>query len=299
MTVLPKPVLRVDLPFAKRVSSGKVREIFELGDDLLLVTTDRISAFDVIMNEGVPGKGAVLNGLSRFWFHITRDLVDNHMISTDVDTWDDVPIEHRELLRGRAMRCRKASVLPVEWVVRGHLTGSGYKDYCATGRISGVELPQGLEHASRIEPAILTPSTKAEEGHDVPIAFDEVAARLGTDLAERARDAALRLFERGRDYAAGKGFVIADTKFEFGLIDDRLVLIDECLTPDSSRFWRADEVAPGAHPVSYDKQVVRDYLDGLDWNKQPPPPALPDEILQAASAQYAKIFEALTGQPPY
>lgn len=299
MTVLPTPVLRVDLPFAKKLSSGKVREIFELGEDLLLVTTDRISAFDVVMDEGVPGKGLVLSGLSRFWFDLTRDLVDNHLLSTDVTGWSEVPPGYRELLEGRSMRCRRAEPLPVEWVVRGYLTGSGWKDYERTGEVSGVALPAGLRHASRIEPPILTPSTKAESGHDEPMPFDSVCERVGTEIAETARDLALTLYQRGHDYALRKGFVLADTKFEFGIRGDKLLLIDECLTPDSSRFWPADQVGPGEHPESFDKQVVRDYLAGLDWDRQPPPPKLPPEILARTSEQYVKIYEALTGLEPF
>jgi len=299
MTVLPQPVLDVDLPFAERVAKGKVREIYDLNGDLLLVTTDRISAFDVVMAEGVPGKGIVLTGLSRFWFGMTRDIVDNHMISTEVETWADVPIEHRDVLAGRTMRCKKAEVLPVEWVVRGYLTGSGFKDYKKTGAVCGIELAEGLDHASRIEPAILTPTTKAESGHDMPMTYAEVENTVGVELAARARDTALTLYRRGHDYAMQKGFVIADTKFEFGMCDDRLILIDECLTPDSSRFWPADQVSPGAKPESFDKQVVRDYLDGLDWDKTPPPPQLPDDVLGAAASQYAKIYRTLTGQKAY
>ena len=288
--------LTLDLPFARHLSSGKVREIYELGDDLLLVTTDRLSAFDVVMNEGIPGKGQVLCGLSRFWFQLTRDLCDNHMLSTEVDDWPEVPEEYREQLRGRSMRCRKAEVLPVEWVVRGYLTGSGFKDYNASGAVSGVELPPGMQHAQRIEPAILTPSTKAETGHDEPISFDEVRQIVGDADAERCRELALALYARGHDYASAKGFVIADTKFEFGKVGDRVFLIDECLTPDSSRFWRSEEVAPGARPESFDKQVVRDWLETLDWNKQPPPPTIPNEILEGASQRYQHIYETLTGQ---
>jgi len=297
MTVLPKPVLEADLPFATKINSGKVREIFELGDDLVLVTTDRISAFDVVMNEGVPGKGIVLNRLSAFWFRLTRDLCDNHMLSTEPETWPEVPPEYHELLAGRSMRCKKAEPLPIEWVVRGYLTGSGWKDYQNTGEVSGVALPEGLQHASRIEPAILTPSTKAESGHDEPISFEQVSDLIGADIAEQVRSLALALYKRGHDYAQSKGFVIADTKFEFGMRDGKIVLIDECLTPDSSRFWPADQVAPGKYPESFDKQVVRDYLSNLDWNKTPPPPPLPDEILKRAAEQYTKIHEALTGQP--
>lgn len=296
----PTEILQVDLPFARKISSGKVRELFELGDDLLLVTTDRVSAFDVVMREGIPGKGIVLTGLSSFWFRITRDLCDNHLLSTDVDEWDDVPEESRDLLRGRTMRCRKAEVLPVEWVVRGYLTGSGYKDYNADGAISGVRLPEGLEHASQFDAPILTPSSKAEHGeHDEPISFERCQELVGEDCAEQARALALAIYERGRSYAAEKGFVIADTKFEIGRVGERLILVDECLTPDSSRFWLADDVAPGAKPLNFDKQVLRDWLDGLDWNKQAPPPTLPAEIRERTAAQYVRIYEALVGQKPW
>ncbi len=297
---VPNEVLTVDLPFAKKLASGKVRELFELGDELLLVTTDRVSAFDVVMNEGIPGKGIVLTGLSCFWFRLTRDLCDNHLLSSDVDSWDDVPDGAKDVLRGRTMRCRKASVLPLEWVVRGYLTGSGYKDYLASGAISGITLPQGLEHASRLEAAILTPSTKAARGeHDEAISFEGACELVGKELAIKGRDLALALYERGRTYAATRGFVIADTKFEFGRIGERILLVDECLTPDSSRFWRSEDVAPGKRPESFDKQVIRDYLDGLDWNKKAPPPPLPRELREQASRQYVALYEALTGLAPW
>ena len=296
MTSLPEIVLQIDLPAAKKINSGKVREIYELGDDLLLVTTDRVSAFDVVMAEGIRGKGYVLNEIARFWFDRTQDLVPNHFISINVDDWPEVPEDQREQLRGRSLRCKRALPLPVEWVVRGYLTGSGYKDYLATGEVSGIRLPDGLQHASRFDPPILTPSTKAETGHDMPISFEETVSLVGQEIAEKCRDLALALYERGHSYAMEKGFVIADTKFEFGMRNGEVMLIDECMTPDSSRFWPSDQVQPGAHPESYDKQVIRDYLDTLDWDKTPPPPPLPDEIRAKATARYLHIFEALTGE---
>ncbi len=286
-------VLSTDLPFANKLGTGKVRDLYELGGDLLLVTTDRISAFDVVMNEGIPGKGTVLTEVSAFWFDKLGEIVPNHMISTDVDSWDDVPAEYRDTLRGRTMRCKRAEPLPVEWVVRGYLTGSGWADYQREGAVSGVTLAAGLQHASQIEPAILTPSTKAETGHDEPISFEQVIDLVGKDIAEKARDAALTLYRTGRDHAATRGFVIADTKFEFGMLDGEMVLIDECLTPDSSRFWPADEVKPGGKPTSFDKQVLRDYLLSTDWNKQPPPPALPDEVVEKTAQTYTQIRERL------
>jgi phosphoribosylaminoimidazole-succinocarboxamide synthase len=271
-----------------------VRDLYVLGDDLLLVATDRISAFDVVMAEGIPGKGEVLTAVSSFWFEKLADVVANHLISTDVDDWPDLPAAHRNLLRGRTMRCRRAEPVPVEWVVRGYLTGSGYKDYQRDGTVSGVRLPAGLQHCSRIDPPILTPSTKAEEGHDLPIDFEAVVGLVSEPVARKARDKALELYASGRDFAQSRGLVIADTKFEFGLLDGALLLIDECLTPDSSRFWPAEEVTPGGHPTSFDKQVLRDYLAASGWNKEPPPPKLPDEVVQNTARTYREIRERLT-----
>jgi phosphoribosylaminoimidazole-succinocarboxamide synthase len=287
-------VLSVDLPFARRLGRGKVRELFELNGDLLLVATDRISAFDVVMAEGIPGKGRVLTETSSFWFKQLASVCNNHLLSTDVASWDDVPAEYRDMLRGRTMRCRMCKPLPVEWVVRGYLTGSGWKDYQKTGVVSGVQLPAGMQHASEIDPPILTPSTKAETGHDEPISFEQTVALVGQDIAEQARDAALNLYRTGREYARERGIVIADTKFEFGTLDGELILIDECLTPDSSRFWPADEVQPGGNPTSFDKQVLRNWLAETEWNKQPPPPALPAEVVQGTAATYQEIQRRLT-----
>ena len=234
-----QPVLALDLPFAECLGRGKVREIYQLGTDLLLVATDRISAFDVVMAEGIPGKGRVLTETTAFWLQLLADVCPNHMLSIDVDAWDDVPDNFRGLLRGRSMRCRRCQPLPVEWVVRGYLTGGGWKDYQQHGVVSGIQLPAGMQHASKFDQPILTPSTKAESGHDVPISFAEVVRMIGEPVATAARDAALALYQRGAEYAERRGIVIADTKFEFGLLDGQLVLIDECLTPDSSRFWPA------------------------------------------------------------
>jgi phosphoribosylaminoimidazole-succinocarboxamide synthase len=289
-----QPVLSVDLPFAKRLGRGKVREIFELGSDLLLVASDRISAFDVVMNEGIPGKGRVLTETSAFWFAQLADVVPNHLLSTDVDAWTDVPEQYKPLLRGRTMRCKKCKPLPVEWVVRGFLTGSGWKDYQRDGAVSGVVLAKGLQHASELEPPILTPSTKAETGHDEPISFARVVEMVGEPIAVQARDAALALYRKGREYARKRGIVIADTKFEFGTRDGELMLIDECLTPDSSRFWPAAEVVPGGNPTSFDKQYLRDWLTGTGWNKNPPPPTLPPDVIAKTAATYADIQKRLT-----
>ncbi len=288
-------MVSTDLPFAKRLRRGKVRDLYQLGGDLLLVTTDRISAFDVVMAEGIPGKGKVLTALSAFWFDKLRGIIDHHLLSTDVDGMPDVPAAHRALLRGRTMRCRFAEPLPVEWVVRGYLTGSAWNDYQREGAVSGVTLPRGLLHAARLDPPILTPSTKAETGHDQPIAFPQVEALVGRDLARRARDAALALYRAGREHALRRGIVIADTKFELGVTAaGELLLIDECLTPDSSRFWPAGEVEPGGKPTSYDKQVLRDWLLASGWSKAPPPPPLPAEVVAKTAATYADILARLT-----
>ncbi|MBX3464178.1 MAG: phosphoribosylaminoimidazolesuccinocarboxamide synthase [Planctomycetes bacterium] len=289
------PLSSIDLPFCRRLGRGKVREVFALGDDLLLVASDRVSAFDVVMREAIPGKGQVLTATSAFWFRLLADVCPNHLLSTDVDAWPDVPAEFKPLLRGRTMRCRRCEPLPVEWVVRGYLTGSGWQDYQRTGSISGIALPPGLQHASQLEPPILTPSTKAAQGHDEPISFAEVVARIGAPVAEAARRAALALYRRGAAHARSRGIVIADTKFEFGLLGGRLLLIDECLTPDSSRFWPADEVRPGARPTSFDKQYLRDWLLGTGWDKSPPPPALPAEVVERTAATYRDIERRLTG----
>jgi phosphoribosylaminoimidazole-succinocarboxamide synthase len=287
------PVLTIDLPFGRRLGRGKVRDLYELGGDILLIASDRISAFDVVMREGIPGKGQVLTSTSAFWFQKLAHVCPNHLLSTDVDAWQDVPAAYKPLLRGRTMRCRKAKPLPVEWVVRGFLTGSGWKDYQRDGAVSGVTLPKGLQHASELDPPILTPSTKAATGHDEPIGFERVVAMVGKAVAEQARSHALQLYRSGREFARERGIVIADTKFEFGILDGKVLLIDECLTPDSSRFWPAAEVRPGGNPTSYDKQYLRDWLTGTGWNKTPPPPSLPPEVIAKTAATYEDIARRL------
>ncbi len=294
MRLVSEPLLTVELPSLRRLGRGKVRELFQIGRDLLLVATDRVSAFDVVMQEGIPGKGRVLTALSTFWLQRLRDVVPNHLLSTDVDAWPELTPKERDLLRGRAMRCQTAEPLPVEWVVRGFLTGSGWKDYQRDAAVSGVRLPPGLLHAAELDPPILTPSTKAASGHDEPISFQRTGELVGPAVAAQARDAALELYRRARAYARERGVVIADTKFEFGLQQGRLLLIDECLTPDSSRFWPADEVRPGATPTSFDKQVLRNWLLQSGWNQQPPPPPLPAAIVAQTAATYAEIQRRLT-----
>jgi len=289
-------VLQLDLPGVKKLKSGKVREIFDLGDRLLLVATDRISAFDCIMPNGIPRKGEVLTQISYFWFGQTESFQPNHLISR---TGDPLPpnLEFaRAQLTGRSMIVKKAKPLAIECVVRGYLAGSGWKEYRQNQTVCGIKLPPGLQESSELPEPIFTPATKAETGHDENISFAEAARIVGADLAEEARAASLKIYRFARDYARQRGIIIADTKFEFGLLDGRLILIDEVLTPDSSRFWPADQYAPGKGQPSFDKQFVRDYLETLDWNKTPPAPALPPEVVARTQAKYLEAYERLTGR---
>ncbi len=286
----------IDLP---HLSTGKVRDIYDAGDDrLLMVTSDRLSAFDVVMAEPIPDKGRVLTAMSAFWFERFAHLVQGHLISTDLADLADLGIAADDAeLAGRVMLCRKAEMLPVECIVRGYLTGSAWKEYRTSGTMHGAPLPEGLLESSQLPEPVFTPSTKAEVGdHDINISFGEAADLIGTDLAERVRDVSLRIYAEGAAWAAERGILIADTKFELGLVDGELILCDEVLTPDSSRFWPADHWQPGATPPSFDKQPVRDYLDGLDWDKTPPPPPLGDEVVVATRARYVEAYERITGR---
>jgi phosphoribosylaminoimidazole-succinocarboxamide synthase len=285
------------MPLLKLVNRGKVRDIYDLGEHLLLVTSDRLSAFDVIMNEGIPKKGQVLNQISIFWFNLMSDIIQNHIIATEVD---DFPAEthiYRDQLEGRSMLVKKARPLPVECIVRGYVSGSGWKEYCQKGSICGISLPKGLLESDRLLEPIFTPSTKAELGeHDENISFEETIKLCGQEIAEQIRDKTLEIYCRARDFALGKGIIIADTKFEFGLLEDgSLIWIDEALSPDSSRFWPKDLYRPGGPQPSFDKQFVRDYLETLDWNKQAPPPPLPAEITIKTSEKYQEALFQLTG----
>ncbi len=284
-----------DLPLIGR---GKVRDIYAVGDDhLLIVTTDRLSAYDVVMPDPVPGKGRVLTSLSLFWFRMMSDLIENQLTDLTIDAVIDDSAA-REALRGRALIVRRLKPLPIEAVVRGYLIGSGWRDYRATGATSGITLPPGLEQASRLPKTLFTPSSKAEAGaHDENIGFDDVVELLGENLAEKVRDTSIAIYERAARYALDRGIIIADTKFEFGQDSEgRLYLIDEVLTPDSSRFWPVDGYRTGISPPSFDKQFVRDYLDTLDWDKQAPGPELPQDILDATIAKYTEALERLTGR---
>jgi phosphoribosylaminoimidazole-succinocarboxamide synthase len=284
-----------DLPGILKVRSGKVREIFDLGESLLFVATDRISAYDCIMPNAIPGKGAVLTGLSAFWFR-RLDFVENHLIATNFDDFPERLHPFREQLEGRSMIVKKAAPLPVECVVRGYLAGSGWKEYLAKGGISGEPVPRGYRQSEALPRTMFTPSTKAETGHDESITWDECRRLVGDDVAEQVRATSIRLYEAGRDYAKERGIIVADTKFEFGLMDGRIILIDEVLTPDSSRFWPADRYRVGTNPPSFDKQFLRDYLDMLDWKKRPPAPDLPIEVIRQTARKYREAYERLTGE---
>jgi phosphoribosylaminoimidazole-succinocarboxamide synthase len=289
-------VVETSLSGLKLLGRGKVRDIYEVDGKLLLVASDRLSAFDVVMPDGIPGKGQVLNRISAFWFEHLQDIVPNHMISIDVDRFPAVTKVHAETLRGRAMLCRKAKPLPVECVVRGYLSGSGWAEYREKGAVSGVRLPAGLHESDRLPGPIFTPARKAETGHDENISFDRMVAIVGNETAGKVRSIVLALYDKAAAYALGKGIIIADTKFELGFADGQLILIDEALTPDSSRFWPADGYAPGGPQKSFDKQFVRDYLLTLPWNKTAPGPRLPADVIEKTSRKYREALKILTGK---
>ena len=287
--------MTVDLPL---LHSGKVRDIYDAGDGrLLMVTSDRISAFDVVMAEPIVDKGRVLTAMTSFWFEQFADLICGHLISTDTADLEAVLGARASVdLVGRTMLCHRAEMLPIECIVRGYITGSAWKEYRTSGTMHGTAMPDGLLEASRLPEPVFTPSTKADEGHDVNISYADAVNLVGVQVAEAVREASIACYLRGAEWAAQRGIVIADTKFEFGMVNGHLVLADEVLTPDSSRFWPAEVWAPGVTPPSFDKQPVRDYLDGLDWDKQPPPPALPDEVASATSSRYVEAYERITGR---
>ena len=278
------------------LSTGKVRDIYDAGDGrLLMVTSDRLSAFDVVLDEPIPDKGRVLTAMSAFWFELLADVVPGHLISTDLA---DIPVDDPDPdLAGRVMLCRRAEMLPIECIVRGYITGSAWKEYAADGTMHGTRLPAGLLESVQLPEPVFTPSTKAEVGdHDENVSFDRAVDLVGREVAEQAREVSLELYRRGSAWAAERGIIIADTKFELGMVDGELVLGDEVLTPDSSRFWPADQWTPGATPPSFDKQPVRDYLDGLDWDKTPPPPPLGADVVTATRNRYVEAYERITGR---
>jgi phosphoribosylaminoimidazole-succinocarboxamide synthase len=303
-----EPILQLDLPGVKKLRSGKVRDIFDLGDALLLVASDRISAFDVIMPNGIPRKGEVLTQISHFWFEKFAALVPNHLLRRaseplGVPALAGFPAPQLADLQRRSMIVKKAKPLAIECIVRGYLSGSGWKEYKQSQTVCGIKLPAGLTESAELPEPIFTPSTKAEAGHDENISFEQAQKIVGKDLAAQARDLSLKIYKAGRDYARQRGIIIADTKFEFGLLNGsgdsphgKLILIDEVMTPDSSRFWPADQYQPGRGQPSFDKQFVRDYLETLDWNKTPPGPKLPDDVVAKTSAKYLEAYERLTGK---
>jgi phosphoribosylaminoimidazole-succinocarboxamide synthase len=289
-------VLRLELPGVKKLKSGKVREVFDLGDRLLFVASDRLSAFDVIMPNGIPRKGEVLTQISYFWFAQTATFQPNHLISRADEPLPENLRPFADKLARRSMIVKKAKPLAIECIVRGYLSGSGWKEYKKSQTVCGIKLPAGLTESAELPEPIFTPSTKAEAGHDENISFAQAEKIAGADLAGQARAASLKIYNFARDYARKRGIIIADTKFEFGLDHGKLILIDEVLTPDSSRFWPADQYQPGRGQPSFDKQFVRDYLETLDWNKTPPGPELPPEVIAKTTAKYLEAYERLTGK---
>ena len=286
-------VLTTTLPRCEHVASGKVREIFRAGEGLLIVSTDRVSAFDVILGRGVPGRGIVLTRLSEFWFGKFADRCPHHLITTDLARMPEGVMDDADNLRGRTMYVHEVDIVPVECVVRGYLAGSGWKEYRERGTVCGVALPSGLQESSELPEPIFTPTTKAASGHDMPMTFSEVKEKVGAELAATLRDKSLEIYRAGAAYARERGIILADTKFEFGMRDGTLTLADEVLTPDSSRYWDAEAYEPGRSQDSFDKQIIRDWLETTDWNKEPPPPAVPDEIIAKAASRYEEIAARL------
>ena len=292
---MPRAVDKTELPF-KLFKRGKVRDIYEIDDNLLIVATDRISAFDFVLPDPIPNKGIYLTQLSIFWFEKMKNIVDNHLISGDVEDFPDELKDYRDVLDKRSMLVTKTEVIPVECIVRGYLSGSGWKEYREKGEICGVKLPKGLRESEKLDEPIFTPTTKAEKGHDMPITFEQLKEMVGKETAEKLRDLSIEIYEKARDYAYQRGIIIADTKFEFGVKDGEIILVDELLTPDSSRFWPLDAYEPGKPQPSFDKQYVRDYLTSTGWDKNSPPPHLPEEVIRETEKRYREAFERLTGK---
>ena len=290
-------VIRTDFPKLKLLKRGKVRDIYDIGDTLLIVTTDRISAFDVVMPDPIPDKGKILTEISLFWFDVMKPLIENHVISSKTDDYPEECKEYAAILEGRSMLVKKTKPLPIECVVRGYISGSGWKSYQESGDICGIKLPDGLAESEKLTEAIFTPSTKEEVGtHDVNIDFDEAVNLIGKDIAEKVRALSLEIYKKGEELADEKGIIIADTKFEFGLIENKLILIDEVLTPDSSRFWPKETFHAGGSQKSYDKQYLRDYLISINWDKNPPAPPLPEEVIKNTRKKYIEALNKLTGR---
>lgn len=278
------------------IKRGKVRDVYDLGDKLLIVATDRLSAFDVVLPTGIEDKGKVLTRLSLFWFRQMKDVIGNHIIETDAGKYPEPLKQYSGILQDRSMLVKKARVLPIECVVRGYLAGSGWNEYKQSGTVCGIRLPDGLRESSKLESPIFTPSTKADEGHDLNISYEEAVGIIGDGYASKLRNASIAIYEKARDIARDRGIIVADTKFEFGIIDGEVTLVDEVLTPDSSRFWSSKDYEPGRSQDSYDKQIVRDYLNTLDWGKTYPGPELPAEVAKKTSERYKEIYKILTGE---
>lgn len=293
----PEVILQTNFPKLKLFARGKVRDIYETGDFLLLVSTDRLSAFDVIMSQGIPYKGMVLTKISEFWFNITKDIIPNHFITADVNKYPEECKEYSDVLNNRSMLIKKAKVVPIECIVRGYITGSGWKDYKKTGEISGIKLPPGLQESEKFPEPIFTPSTKAEIGqHDENISAAQAMQIVDEETFNSVKNATINIYKKASEYALTKGIIIADTKFEFGKVNGQVILVDEVLTPDSSRFWPFDKYEKGRGQESYDKQFIRDYLLSINFNMQPPPPPLPDDIIAKTSNKYLEIYKKLTGE---
>lgn len=292
----PNVILKTEIPGAKLFNRGKVRDIYDVDDKLLIVASDRISAFDVVMNEGIPGKGIVLTQISKFWFEQTAEITSNHFITDKVSEFPKPFNEYEEVLKGRSMLVRKSIPLPVECIVRGYLAGSGWKEYRNEGTLHKQSLPSGLQESSKLPEPLFTPSTKAEEGHDINITYNDMVELVGKKLSPQIKETSLKIYKRGLEIANQKDIIIADTKFEFGHSGDKIILIDEILTPDSSRFWPKELYSPGKSQPSLDKQYVRDFLETLDWDKTPPPPTLPEEVVYNTSKKYQEILKILTGK---
>jgi phosphoribosylaminoimidazole-succinocarboxamide synthase len=293
---MTRVILQTDLPSIPLLARGKVRDVYDLGEQLLIVATDRISAFDVVMPNGIPDKGRVLTAMSLFWFEFTKDIVENHLITADVAQYPSPLRPHSDLLAGRSMLVKRAKVVPIECVVRGYLAGSGWREYQEKGTVCGIALPLGLRESDKLPLPIFTPATKAESGHDINIPPEQAIAMVGDETYRQLERISLAVYQRAADYARDRGIIIADTKFELGWHDGRLILVDEVLTPDSSRFWPLDGYQPGRSQQSFDKQPVRDYLDGLDWDKQPPAPELPAEVVEGTRQRYIEALRRLTGR---
>ena len=295
-TVINRVLLQTDFPELTLHARGKVRDLYNLNGQLLFVATDRISAFDYVLATGIPEKGRVLTQLSLFWFDFLKDVVKNHLVTASVDQYPAPLKKYADDLRGRSMLVTKAQMIDIECVARGYLSGSGWKEYQQTGAVCGIKLPSGLKESDKLPEPIFTPATKALSGHDENISIEEMAKRTGKDLAEKLRDLTLKIYQTAADYAAGRGIIIADTKFEFGQTSQGLILADEVLTPDSSRFWPADKYQPGKAQESFDKQFVRDYLEAIKWNKQPPAPSLPEDVARKTSEKYIEAYRILAGR---